>query len=109
MWKQMQAELVYFGMSVLAGMLAGLLTFALDLLRQKRWRGRWLWMGLLDLGYWFFLGFLLFGLSYVQNSGTLRGYALAGTLAGAMVCLRQLSRFQCKKRKKEVAHSKKTS
>lgn len=107
MQEQMQAELIYFGLSVLMGVLAAMVAAGLDRLHRRYRRG--IWLGLLDLGYWVLAGTALFLLCYARNSGILRAYALAGTLAG-MVGWR--CGFPSKRRersKKEVAHSDKTS
>ena len=91
MWQQMQGELLYFCVSVLLGMLAAIVSYGLDRLRKK-WRKKPARMGMLDIGYWICFGVTYFLLSIYFNEGVLRGYALAGTMLGAIFLSRQLYR-----------------
>lgn len=81
---QMRAELIYFAISILYGAGAALLGMGMDFLHRK---GRHLavWLGILDLLYWFGMAFLFFILCFWQNSGVFRGYAAAGTLLGYLL------------------------
>lgn len=40
------------------------------------------WTGVEDFGYWLYCALVTFDLLYKQNDGSLRGYAIAGTLSG---------------------------
>ena len=77
---RMQAELLYFALSIAAGALAALLGSGMKWLHRRKRLA--VWLGLLDLLYWFLFGFSLFLLCFYQNSGIFRGYAVAGTLCG---------------------------
>ena len=108
---RMKAELVYFALSVAAGLLAALLGAGVKWLHQSRRLA--IWLGFLDLAYWFLLGFALFLLCFFQNSGVFRGYAAAGTALGyaivwAVAALwrkdggwRRVPKRKVKKKKKE--------
>ena len=80
MLQKMQAEILYFLWSILTGMLMGLGGNGMAYLHRKHRRR--VWMGMLDLFYWFLMGVGLFLLCYHQNSGVLRGYAVTGNLLG---------------------------
>ena len=77
---RMQAELIYFALSMAAGVLAAVSGSGIKWLHRRRKLA--VWLGFLDVLYWLLLGFLLFLLCFYQNSGIFRGYAVAGTLAG---------------------------
>lgn len=78
---QMRAELIYFAVSILVGAAAALLGAGMDLLHGKC-RRLTVWLGILDLLYWFGMALVFFLLCFRQNSGVFRGYAAAGTMAG---------------------------
>ncbi|MCX4315668.1 MAG: spore cortex biosynthesis protein YabQ [Lachnospiraceae bacterium] len=77
---RMQAELLYFALSIVAGVLAAFLGSGIKWLHWRRRRA--IWLGCLDLLYWLLFGLSLFLLCFYQNSGIFRGYAVAGTLLG---------------------------
>lgn len=77
---RMQAELLYFALSIAAGVLAAFLGSGMKWLHQRRKLA--VWLSFLDLLYWLLFGFALFLLCFYQNSGIFRGYAVAGTLFG---------------------------
>ena len=52
-----------------------------------------LWIGIEDLGYWFYAGISTFLLLYRQNDGSLRAYAIVGPVAGMVIYDRLFSRF----------------
>ena len=43
------------------------------------------WIGIEDFGYWIYCAVVTFDLLYKQNDGSLRAYAIVGTLAGMAV------------------------
>lgn len=80
---RMQAELTYFALSVLCGLAASVLGCGISLLHRKKKRA--VWLGLLDLAYWFTAGFFFFIVCFLKNDGVFRGYAVAGTLTGCLI------------------------
>ena len=97
----MQAEILYFAWSVLAGGLMALGGAGMEWLHHRHRRR--LWLSVLDLLYWYMLGVGLFLLCYHRNSGVLRGYAMLGNLLGYMG-VRLLGRWW----EKGIARRKKT-
>ncbi len=59
-----------------------------------------LFVGLEDFGYGIYCAVMTFGLLYEQNNGALRGYAIAGTMAGMAVYQYMVSRILLKYLKK---------
>lgn len=100
---RMQAELLYFALSIVAGVLAAFLGSGIKWLHWRRRRA--IWLGCLDLLYWLLFGLSLFLLCFYQNSGIFRGYAVAGTLlgyglvwAGERVCRKNGNRRRANRR-----------
>ena len=52
-----------------------------------------------DLLYWITCGILIFRMLYEENSGAIRGFAIAAVILGMLLCL-QLEKFLKKVRKK---------
>lgn len=86
---RMQAELIYFALSVLCGLAASVIGSGISLLHRKRKQA--VWLGMLDLIYWFGIGFFFFIVCFVKNDGVFRGYAAVGTLIGCGIefCLKK--------------------
>ena len=53
-------------------------------------------VGIEDFGYGIYCGIMTFGLLYEQNNGALRGYVIAGTIAGMAAYQHFISRFLLK-------------
>ncbi len=52
-----------------------------------------LFVGIEDLGYWIYAGFMTFMLLYEQNDGKLRLYVILGVFGGMLLYDRWISRF----------------
>jgi len=50
------------------------------------------WVGVEDVGYWIYSGFMTFGLLYEQNDGGLRFYVIAGVFLGMLIYQNFVSR-----------------
>ena len=92
-----EARLLMF--SVLTG--AGLMALY-DLLRLFRLviTHSWFWIGLEDLLYWIFSGFVTFYLLYMENDGAIRLYVIGAVMVSMLVCDRVLRAFLRKVLKK---------
>jgi len=64
------------------------------------------WIGIEDFGYWVYCAWVTFDLLYKQNDGSLRMYAIAGTLLGMLLYQYLVSRRVLKCLKKGQGYLK---
>lgn len=85
-------EVLFFGVSVLTGVL---IFAGYDLLRALRcvFPGHKGVLGALDFCYWCTAGIVAFGMILFKNSGILRGFSIIGMLLGMIIYYKSLSRL----------------
>lgn len=95
---QILVELQFFARAFLCGIL---LTLLYDLIRIFRSLVRHgpAALAVEDLLYWLACGLLIFRMLYEENSGAIRGFAIAAVILGMLLCL-QLEKFFKKLRNK---------
>ena len=96
-------ELQFFGKALLYG---AALAFSYEGLKVF-WRlisHGTVWMALEDLAYWLTCGFLIFRMLYLENSGAVRGFAVAAVVLGMLLYLRtaKICRNLCRNLRKKL-------
>ncbi len=91
-------ELQLFARAFLWGIILALLYDLLRCLRRLIRHGNFA-LAIEDLLYWIGCGMLVFRMLYEENSGAIRGFAIAAVILGMLLCL-QLEIFFKKVRKK---------
>ncbi|WP_440321256.1 spore cortex biosynthesis protein YabQ [Laedolimicola sp.] len=76
-------ELQFFGKAFLCGAALAFLYGGLKVFRQLIFHGT-VWMAAEDLAYWLLCGFLIFRMLYRENSGAVRGFAVAAVVLGML-------------------------
>ena len=79
-------ELQFFGKALLCGAALAFSYEGLKLFRRLVSHGT-VWMALEDLAYWLICGFLIFRMLYRENSGAVRGFAIAAVVLGMLLYL----------------------
>jgi len=74
-------ELQFFGKAFLCGAVLAFLYGGLKVFRRLVFHGT-VWMAAEDLAYWLLCGFLIFRMLYRENSGAVRGFAVAAVGPG---------------------------
>ena len=80
-------ELQFFGKALLCGVALAFSYEGLKLFRRLVSHGT-VWMAVEDLAYWLICGFLIFRMLYRENSGAVRGFAIAAVVLGMLLYLR---------------------
>lgn len=91
-------ELQFFGRAFLMGIFLALLYGLLSLIRRLIRHGTFA-LAAGDILYWLICGILIFRMLYEENSGAIRGFAIAAVVLGMLLCL-QLGKLLKKVRKK---------
>lgn len=76
-------ELQFFGKALLYGAALAFSYEGLKVFRRLISHGT-VWMALEDLTYWLICGFLIFRMLYRENSGAVRGFAVAAVVLGML-------------------------
>ncbi len=95
---QILLELQFFARAFLWGIFLTLLYDLLRIFRRLVTHGTFA-LAAEDLLYWITCGILIFRMLYEENSGAIRGFAIAAVILGMLLCL-QLEKFLKKVRKK---------
>ena len=79
-------ELQFFGRAFLMGIFLSLFYGLLSLIRRLIRHGT-LALAAEDILYWLICGILIFRMLYEENSGAIRGFAIAAVVLGMLLCL----------------------
>lgn len=96
-------ELQFFGKALLYGAALAFSYEGLKVFRRLISHGT-VWMALEDLAYWLTCGFLIFRMLYRENSGAVRGFAVAAVVLGMLLYLRvaKICRNLCRNLRKKL-------
>ena len=96
-------ELQFFGKAFLCGAALAFLYGGLKVFRRLVFHGT-VWMAAEDLAYWLTCGFLIFRMLYRENSGAVRGFAVAAVVLGMLLYLRaaKICRNLCRNLRKKL-------
>ena len=96
-------ELQFFGKALLYGAALAFYYEGLKVFRRLISHGT-VWMALEDLAYWLICGFLIFRMLYRENSGAVRGFAVAAVVLGMLLYLRtaKICRNLCRNLRKKL-------
>ena len=84
-------ELQFFGKALLYGAALAFSYEGLKVFRRLISHGT-VWMAMEDLAYWLIWGFLIFRMLYRENSGAVRGFAIAAVVLGMLLYV-QFAKF----------------
>ena len=96
-------ELQFFGEALLYGAALAFSYAGLKVFRRLISHGT-VWMALEDLAYWLICGFLIFRMLYRENSGAVRGFAVAAVVLGMLLYLwtAKICRNLCRNLRKKL-------
>ena len=96
-------ELQFFGKAFLCGAALAFLYEGLKVFRRLIAHGT-AWMAAEDLTYWLLCGFLIFRMLYRENSGAVRGFAVAAVVLGMLIYLQiaKICRKICRNFRKKL-------
>ena len=106
-------ELQFFGKALLYGAALAFSYEGLKVFRRLISHGT-VWMAMEDLAYWLICGFLIFRMLYRENSGAVRGFAMAAVVLGMLLYVQFAKIFRIIRKKlhkciKEVIMSLKST